>query len=78
MMTCKELTELITDYLEGRLSIWDRMMFQMHVGMCRHCREYLRQMKTTVRTVGALPAEAPPPEVTDALLARFKDWKKAH
>ena len=78
MMTCKELTELITDYLEGRLPLWDRVMFQMHLGMCTHCREYLRQMRTTVRTVGALPPEPPPPEVTADLLERFKDWKKAH
>lgn len=78
MMTCKKLTELITDYLEGRLSLWDRVMFQVHVGMCRHCREYLRQMKTTIKILGSLPSEGPPPDVAEALMVRFKDWKKAH
>lgn len=76
MLTCKELTELITDYLEGRLSFMDRLRFQMHIGMCRHCRAYLRQMKLTVATVGRLPDEPIPPEARDALMDRFRDWKK--
>ncbi|MEK6606577.1 MAG: zf-HC2 domain-containing protein [Myxococcota bacterium] len=76
MLTCKELTEIITDYLEGRLSFMDRLRFQMHIGMCRHCRAYLRQMKLTVATMGRLPDEPIPPETRDALLARFRDWKK--
>ena len=57
MLTCQQLTELVTDYLEGRMSIWDRLRFQMHVGMCRRCRAYLHQMKMTVRTLGKLPQE---------------------
>ncbi len=52
MLTCQELTELITDYLEGRVSFMDRVRFRLHIGMCRHCRAYLDQMKQTIRTLG--------------------------
>lgn len=76
MLTCRELTELVTDYLEDRLSFMDRMRFRMHVGMCRHCRAYLGQFKHTIRTLGRLPAEEIPPDVRDELLARFRDWKR--
>ncbi len=31
MITCRELTELVTDYLEGRLSIGQRLRFEMDV-----------------------------------------------
>ena len=58
MLSCQELTEIVTDYLEGRMSFMQRLSFQMHVGMCRHCRTYLRQMRATVQALGALPAEA--------------------
>lgn len=75
MLTCQALTEIVTDYLEGRLSFKDRVRFLFHVGMCRHCRAYLGQMKQTVRTLGKLPAEGIPPEVRDVLLARFRTWK---
>ena len=73
MLTCQQLTELVTDYLEGHLSFWQRAQFQMHVGMCRHCRAYLHQMKATVRTLGKLPAEPIPPAVEAELLQRFRN-----
>jgi len=76
MLSCKELTEIVTDYLEGRMSLMDRLLFQLHVGMCRHCRAYLRQMKLTIRTLGKLPAEPIPPGAREELLRRFQDWKR--
>lgn len=72
MLTCQELTELVTDYLEGRLSLMQRVQFHLHVGMCRHCRAYLRQMRMTVRTLGHLPDEPIPPGMRDELLERFR------
>jgi anti-sigma factor RsiW len=75
MLTCKQITDLITDYLEGRLPWMDRLRFQMHVGMCQHCRKYLRQMKLSVAVLGAMPAEPVPDDVMQSLLARFDGWK---
>lgn len=75
MLTCRELTELITDYIEGRLPVAQRMRFQLHLGMCRHCRLYLRQMQTAIRALGRLAANPPPPDVRDELLRRFRNWK---
>jgi len=74
-LTCKEITEAITDYLEGNLSFVEWVRFQMHLGMCFGCRRYLRQMKLTIRSLGALPAEPIPPAVRDELLQRFRTWK---
>ncbi|MBI4161343.1 MAG: zf-HC2 domain-containing protein [Acidobacteria bacterium] len=76
MLTCKELTELITDYLEGKLSLWHRLRFHLHLGMCRHCRGYLRQMRTTIRLLGKLGHEPIPPQMPEELLERFRDWKR--
>lgn len=75
MLNCKQLTELVTDYLEHKMSLGDRLRFQMHLGMCRHCRAYLRQMKLTIETLGHLPAEPMPDDVRSELLQRFKSWK---
>ena len=75
MLTCKELTALVTDFLEGRMGLADRMRFQMHVGMCKHCRAYLKQMKATVAALGQMPDDAEmPAEVSDELRKRFADW----
>lgn len=76
MMTCAELTSLVTDYLEGGLPFWRRVRFQLHLGLCHHCRRYLRQLR---RTIGALGRIAPEP-IPDAMMAelqqRFRSWKR--
>lgn len=76
MLTCNDLTELVTDYLEGRLPLMRRLELQMHLGMCVHCRAYLRQMKMTVRTLGKLPETPMPDDVREALLARFRNVRR--
>ncbi|PKN59392.1 MAG: anti-sigma factor [Deltaproteobacteria bacterium HGW-Deltaproteobacteria-14] len=75
MLSCQELTELVTAYLEGRLGLLDRLRFRMHIGMCQHCRTYLREQKLVIAAVGHLPAEPIPDGVRDELLDRFRDWK---
>lgn len=75
MLSCRDITELVTDFLEGRMSLADRVRFHFHVGMCKPCRAYLQQMKLTIATLGQLPDEPPPDDVRDELLRRFKRWK---
>lgn len=72
MLTCQQVTEIVTDYLEGQMPLWKRMQFQLHIGMCRHCREYLRQMKATIETVGQLPDEPLPEDVKEELRYRLR------
>ena len=76
MMTCRDVTELVTAYLEKRLPFGDRVRFQMHIGMCKHCRAYVRSMKMTMRTLGKLPEQSPPADVREELLRRFANWKQ--
>ncbi len=76
MLTCQQITELCTDYLEGRLSFRQRLSFQLHLGMCRHCRVYLAQMKTTIEMLGRLPDEPMPAAVQSELLSRFREWNR--
>ncbi len=75
MLSCQQITELVTEYLEGRLSLVERLRFQMHLGMCHHCRRYLSQMKTTIRTLGLL-GPGTVPEVPEELMRRFRAWKE--
>ncbi|MDT7044241.1 anti-sigma factor family protein [Candidatus Nitronereus thalassa] len=74
--SCQDLVNLMTDFLEGSLSFSERLRFQIHLGFCRGCRAYLSQMKTTIRTLGQLPAEPIPDDIREELLKRFRTWKK--
>jgi anti-sigma factor RsiW len=70
-MTCKELVELVTDYLERRLSPLERRRFEEHVLGCPGCSAYLEQLRRTIRLTGALREEHIPPRVRNELLAAF-------
>ena len=74
-LTCAELVELVTDYLEGALSARDRERFEEHVVVCSGCANYLDQMRRTIELTGALTEEDMSSEVTEALLASFRNWK---
>jgi anti-sigma factor RsiW len=74
-MTCRELVELVTDYLEGRLPDEDRVRFEEHVAACPGCVEYVEQMRATVRALGRLPEESVPDALRDELLAAFRGWR---
>ncbi len=75
-MRCVDVTELVTDYVEGRMSLRDRLKFQLHLGACGHCRAYLAQMRATVQVLGRV---APPPmraDVRSELERRFRNWSR--
>jgi predicted anti-sigma-YlaC factor YlaD len=75
-LTCKELVEVVTDYLEGRLPPAERVRFEEHVAFCSWCRTYLDQMRETVRLTGTLAEDDLSPEARDGLLRAFRDWKE--
>lgn len=74
-MSCKELVELVTDYLEGALRPEDVADFEKHLSICTGCRNYLTQMRQTIQTLGGLTEESIPEDAKHELLAIFHDWK---
>lgn len=76
MLTCREITDLVTEYAEGNLSLLDSIRFHMHIGMCRSCRRYVRQVKATAGALGLLPAPEMPPDLELELVRRFESWKQ--
>jgi len=75
VIVCREVVELVTDYLEGRLAPADQARFEAHLGVCPHCTRYLEQFRATIAATGRLREEDLPPAAKDALLNAFRDWK---
>ena len=73
MMNCDQVTRSVTDFLEHKLRLRDRMEFLMHIAMCRGCRAYFEQIRMTIRGLRSLnqPAQAGPS--VEALLERFRE-----
>lgn len=74
-MTCIELVELVTDYLEGSMPADRRARFDAHVSGCEGCTTYLEQFRITIRLTGMLTEEQIAPDARDALLGVFRDWR---
>ncbi|HSU97116.1 MAG TPA: zf-HC2 domain-containing protein [Gemmatimonadaceae bacterium] len=74
-LTCKELVELVTDYLEDSLSTIERRRFDEHLSTCPFCQIYLDQIRQTSHILGHLKEEEMPREAIETLLGHFRRWR---
>jgi anti-sigma factor RsiW len=75
-MSCKELVELVTEYLEGALPAADRARFDEHLAQCPWCVEYVAQIERTITAVGASWRDVESDGGMAELLELFRGWKR--
>jgi hypothetical protein len=73
-LTCRQLAELVSDYIEGLVAPSLRTRIVGHLADCKDCTSYVDQMRVTVAVTGELPAGDVAPPVRDALLELFRGW----
>lgn len=76
-LTCFEVVELVTDYLERRLTSRDVERFEEHLAFCDGCGNYLEQMRETIAATGRLRGGDLPPGLQERLLEAFRGWSPA-
>jgi len=76
MLTCREMVELVTDYLESRLDDADRQRFEVHIAECDACTLYIEQMRMTITALGHIPMESISQEAEEELVAAFRTWRE--
>jgi anti-sigma factor RsiW len=74
-LSCQEVVELVTDYLEGVLPDNERGRFEDHLRGCDGCRQYVEQMRTTIGLTKELGPPEMSPEAERSLLEAFRNWK---
>ena len=75
-LTCKEMVELMNDYLEGRLAPAELSEFERHLAYCDGCADYLQQLRQLRTATARLREEDIPEKTRDALLEAFRKWKR--
>ena len=75
-LTCVEVVELVTDYLEGTLSERDRARVDAHLTACDGCTEYVEQMRITIRLVGRVEEDDLSAEAKAELMEAFRGWQR--
>ena len=71
-LPCSDFVELATDYLEGSLTIKQRLVVERHLAFCAPCVDYLDQMRAVIKTTGALREEDVPEPVMESLMDAFR------
>ena len=75
-LVCREMVELMTEYLEGTLDADTRERFETHLRGCDGCTEYLAQLRAQIAMSRRLSEDALDPVYRDRLLAAFRGWRK--
>jgi predicted anti-sigma-YlaC factor YlaD len=70
-LTCRDVAEWATAYLEDRLPIFSRVCVGVHVASCADCREYVKQIAEVCETVKGLPNLYPAPVNRHRLCRQF-------
>ena len=76
-ITCAQVVEIVTAYLEDALGADDRERVEEHLVFCDGCSTYLDQIRQTIAVTGRLEPEDIPPALQDKLLAAFREWSPA-
>jgi anti-sigma factor RsiW len=75
-ISCQEVVELVTDYLEGAMAPAEVARFEHHLSLCDGCVWYVEQIRMTAEAVGRVGEEDVPPETRDGLVAAFREFKR--
>ena len=73
-VTCRELVERLTDYLDGVLPAEDCAEIERHIVICRGCSNYVEQFRSTIDLLGRIAADEPDDAQASTALAIFRAW----
>ena len=76
-MNCRQLVELVTDYLDGTLDPAAARRFDVHLSDCEGCVAYLAQMRLMLRMLGEIPTGSLDRGVCAGLLDAFRNWSRS-
>jgi anti-sigma factor RsiW len=75
-ISCQELVELVSDYLDGNLDRRTRRRVRRHLAACDGCTEYVEQMRRTLDVLGSVPVDTLSPHAQEVLLEAFRTWRE--
>ena len=74
-VTCREIVELVTDYLEGEVDTATAAEIEAHLALCEACTVYLDQMRATIDLLGHVPEESLSDAAKNDLMSAFRDFR---
>jgi len=75
-LSCREIVELVTDYLEGDLDADTTTALEAHLDLCPGCARYVQQIRETVATLGDVSSDNLSTEAQAGLHEAFRDFRR--
>ena len=72
MMNCKEVVDVLSDYLANELSADDADRVRMHLRQCPNCTAFEASLRSTIKWTHDLKAEDPPLDVVNSVQTFLK------
>ena len=76
VLSCREIVELVTDYLEGDLDADTTTALEIHLDLCPGCARYVEQIRETITTLGEVSSDNLTDEAQAGLLEAFKAFRR--
>jgi anti-sigma factor RsiW len=73
-LVCRQVVELVSDYVEGALSRSDRKRFETHLRNCPNCTNYLEQIRTTIKATGTLQPDDLSADALREFTGLYRQW----
>jgi hypothetical protein len=70
MLKCRDIAERASDYIDGHLSLNQRLAVLLHLLICGHCRAFVRQLRLLLAYYRHLPPQELAPEEAAAIAQR--------
>ena len=78
MLSCSDIAKQASDYLDGHLSVRQRLAFAVHLLLCGKCKEFLRQLGLALRFYQQLPPRQLSKEAAESLVSTILDKHNPH
>jgi len=75
-LSCSEIVEIVTDYLEGDLDPPTAAAVQEHLRLCPGCDRYVDQIRETVSTLGSITSDSLSPQAQSDLMEAFRTFER--
>ena len=76
VLSCREIVEMVTDYLEGDLDADTTTALEAHLDLCPGCVRYVEQISETVTTLGDVSSDNLSTEAQAGLIEAFRDFRR--
>lgn len=75
-LACRELVELVTEYLDGALELAARARVDAHLATCDGCTTYIDQVRAVMAAAPRILPELVPPALMQRLLEAFRAGRR--